>query len=129
MHFQKVLRKATLTPVSAKLMNMTDLLPGNVVLGVKGLALCHQATSELAIAHLRPTIPEHGIHRHQHCDMHLLMVLAGAYVSDAQGMPDVCAEPALIFNPAGTEHRDRYRSRDGLFLTLTMPADLFSALW
>lgn len=99
--------------------------PATAILGVKGLALFHQATSELAIAHLRPTVPEHGIRQHQHCDMHLVLVLAGAYVSDAAGMPDVCAEPALIFNPAGTEHRDRYRSRDGLFLTLTMPADVF----
>lgn len=96
-----------------------------VSLGVKGLALSHQATGDLAIAHLRPTIPEHGIHQHQHDDMHLVLVLEGAYVSDASGMPSVCAEPSLIFNPPGTEHRDRFRSRDGLFLTLTMPTEVF----
>ena len=96
-----------------------------VSLGVKGLALSHHATADLAIAHLRPTIPEHGIHRHQHDDMHLVLVLEGTYVSDAAGMPDVCAEPALILNPPGTEHRDRFRSRDGLFLTLTMPTEVF----
>lgn len=100
-------------------------LQRTVSLGVKGLALSHQATSDMAIAHLRPTIPEHGIHRHQHDDMHLVLVLEGAYVSDAAGMPDVCAEPSLIFNPPGTEHRDRFRSRDGLFLTLTMPTEVF----
>ena len=88
---------------------------------VQGRAIHQQATPDLAIAHLRPTIPEHDIHRHQHADMHLVLLLAGRYVSDAAGMPTVCAEPALIFNPPGTEHRDRFRSRDGLFLTLTMP--------
>ncbi|QIL20179.1 AraC family transcriptional regulator [Thermomonas sp. HDW16] len=87
-----------------------------------GFALHQQATPDLAIAYLRPTIPEHDIHRHQHADMHLVVVLAGHYVSDAAGMPSVCAEPAVILNPPGTEHRDRFRSRDGLFLTLTMPS-------
>ncbi|UHQ20660.1 AraC family transcriptional regulator [Lysobacter sp. KIS68-7] len=95
-------------------------------IGVNGQVLRQQATPDLAIAHLRPTIPEHDIHHHQHTDMHLVLLLAGRYVSDAAGMPDVCAEPAVIFNPPGTEHRDRFRSRDGLFLTLTMPADTFA---
>lgn len=97
-------------------------------IGVMGLALQQQATRDLAIACLRPTIPEHDIHRHQHVDMHLVLLLAGRYISDAAGMPAVCAEPAVIFNPPGTEHRDRFRSRDGLFLTLTMPAIAFDRL-
>lgn len=91
-------------------------------IGVMGYALHQQATRDLAIACLRPTIPEHDVHRHQHADMHLVLLLAGQYVSDAVGMPAVCAEPAVIFNPPGTEHRDRFRSLDGLFLTLTMPS-------
>lgn len=93
-----------------------------IELGVRGVALCQQATSQLAIAQLRATVPEHEIHRHQHDDMHLVLLLAGDYASDAAGMPAVCTEPALILNPPGTEHRDRFRSRDGLFLTLTMPS-------
>lgn len=97
-------------------------------IGVKGLALHQQATREMAIAFLRPTIPEHDIHRHQHDDMHLVLLLGGHYVSDAAGMPAVCAEPALILNPPGTEHRDRFRSRDGLFLTLTLPTCAYERL-
>lgn len=107
---------------------MTDKRSPLAEIGVQGRALCQQATRELAIAHLRPTIPEHDIHRHQHADMHLVLLLAGRYVSDASGMPPVCAEPALILNPPGTEHRDRFRSRDGLFLTLTMPSAAFRRL-
>jgi AraC family transcriptional regulator len=98
-------------------------------LGVRGRALRHQATSELAIAQLRPTVPEHELHRHQHAEMHLVLLLAGRYVSSAAGMPDVCAEPALVFNPPGTEHHDRFRSRDGLFITVSMPADAFGRLF
>ena len=107
---------------------MTGQHPRLTSIGVKGRALCHQATDELAIAQLRPTIPEHDIHRHQHADMHLVLLLAGHYVSEAVGMPAICAEPALILNPPGTEHRDRFRSRDGLFLTLTMSAAAFARL-
>lgn len=104
---------------------MSSHSPGTTEIGVRGLALCQQATSDLAIAHLRPTVPEHDIRRHQHADMHLVLLLVGHYVSDAAGMPAVCTEPAIILNPPGTEHRDRFRSRDGLFLTLTMPAATF----
>ncbi|MFD0738474.1 helix-turn-helix domain-containing protein [Lysobacter koreensis] len=104
---------------------MTTSAPHTAELGVRGLALRQQATRDLAIAHLRPTIPEHEIHRHQHADMHLVLLLTGHYVSEAVGMPAVCTEPAVILNPPGTEHRDRFRSRDGLFLTLTMPSSAF----
>ena len=92
-------------------------------LGVMGQSVRQQATADIALAQLRPTIPEHAIHRHQHDDMHFVLLLAGPYVSDARGMPAVCVEPALLLNPPGTEHRDRFKSLDGLFLTLTMPLD------
>jgi AraC family transcriptional regulator len=97
--------------------------------GVRGQALRRQATGELSLALLRPTIPEHGIQRHQHEDMHLILLLAGDYVSDAAGMPGVCTEPALILNPPGTEHRDWFRSRDGRFLVLAMPGDAYARLY
>lgn len=98
-------------------------------IGVRGYALRQQATPDLAIALLRPTVPEHELHRHQHAEMHLVLLLAGRYVSSADGMPDVCAEPALVLNPPGTDHRDRFRSQDGLFVTLAMPAAAFDGLF
>lgn len=97
-------------------------------LGVRGRPLLHQATGDLALALLQPTIPEHEIRHHQHDDMHVVVLLAGRYVSDATGMPEVCAEPAVIFNPPGTEHRDCFRSRDGRFMTLAMPAAAYARL-
>jgi AraC family transcriptional regulator len=65
--------------------------------------------------------------------MHVVLLLGGRYVSDARGMPAVCDEPAVLLNPPGTEHRDRFRARDGreldgLFLTLTMPARAYERL-
>ena len=102
--------------------------PHAVPIGVKGATLCQQGTDDFALAQLRPTVPEHGIRRHGHADMHLLVLLAGSYVSEAAGMPEVCDEPAVILNPPGIEHRDRFRSRDGLFLTLTMQKPAFEHL-
>lgn len=97
-------------------------------MGVMGDTLARRDCRSFSLARLRPTVPEHEVRRHGHEDMHVLLLLAGAYVSEAEGMPDVCSEPVLIFNPPGTEHRDRFRSRDGLFLTLTMPRAYFSHL-
>ena len=100
----------------------------NRKLGVMGDALARRDCGRFSLARLRPTVPEHEVHRHGHEDMHVLLLLAGCYVSEAEGMPALCAEPALVFNPPGTEHRDRFRSREGLFLTLTMPRAEFARL-
>jgi AraC family transcriptional regulator len=89
---------------------------------VRGHRLIERRAGDLGLALLRPSIPEHGIHHHAHAEMHMVMLLAGRYVSSAHGMPEVCAAPVIVFNPPGTEHRDRFRSRDGLFLTLSLPA-------
>lgn len=108
--------------------DMTDEQPRRRPLGVMGDARVRRDGDGFALAQLRPTVPEHAVRRHAHEDMHLVLVLAGSYVSEARGMPAICHEPALIFNPPGTEHRDRFRSRDGLFLTLAMPVPAFSRL-
>ena len=100
----------------------------NRPLGVMGDALARRDCGRFSLARLRPTVPEHEVKRHGHEDMHALLLLAGTYVSEAEGMPGLCAEPVLILNPPGTEHRDRFRSRDGLFVTLTMPRTEFERL-
>ena len=118
-----------MTPASARLAaSVPPTVRGPAPLGVRGRPLLHQATGELALALLQPTIPEHEIRHHQHDDMHIVVLLAGRYVSDAEGMPEVCGEPAVIFNPPGTEHRDRFRSRDGRFMTFAMPAAAYARL-
>jgi AraC family transcriptional regulator len=96
---------------------------------VRGAALLRREVGGDTLALMRPTIPEHGIGHHQHDEPHLILVLAGRYVSTAQGMPEVCDAPALVYNPPGTEHRDRFRSRDGLFLAITLPRDAEPAMF
>ncbi|MBP6749276.1 MAG: hypothetical protein KA144_06520, partial [Xanthomonadaceae bacterium] len=96
-----------------------------------------RTVGEIALSELRPTVPEHAIETHTHDDAHLLLVLEGAYLSSAEDMPALCAEPVLILNPPGTTHRDCFRdprahargrrARDddappGRFFALSLPA-------
>jgi len=76
---------------------------------------------DLALAELRPTVPEHDVHTHTHEDAHFLLLLDGAYLSTARGMPEVCTTRALVLNPPGTTHRDCFRGLDGRFFTLSIP--------
>ncbi|RYH08729.1 MAG: hypothetical protein EON57_05275, partial [Alphaproteobacteria bacterium] len=77
---------------------------------------------ELALAELRPTVPEHEVHLHTHDDAHFLLLLQGDYLSSARGMPEVCSRRALVLNPPGTTHRDCFRGLEGLFFTVSVPA-------
>ena len=80
----------------------------------------------VAMAELRPTVPEHDVVRHTHDDAHFLLLLEGAYLSTARGMPP-CRTSALVLNPPGTTHRDCFRGVDGRFFTVSLPADAWRA--
>jgi AraC family transcriptional regulator len=75
------------------------------------------------------------VERHAHEDPHFVLVLEGLYISSAAGAPAVSAAPLLVYNPAGTVHRDRFESRsagrgrrvEGRFLTLSIDAALADA--
>jgi AraC family transcriptional regulator len=79
----------------------------------------------LALAELRPTVPEHEVHVHTHDDAHFLLLLQGNYLSSASGMPEVCSKRALVLNPPGTTHRDCFRGLDGLFFTVSVPSPVW----
>lgn len=80
-----------------------------------------RCVGDVALAELCPTVPEHDVHTHTHDDAHFLLLLDGAYLSTARGMPDVCTTRALVLNPPGTTHRDCFRGLDGRFFTLSIP--------
>jgi AraC family transcriptional regulator len=52
---------------------------------------------------------------HTHDHHHFQMVIAGVFVTGAR-QDGFCGPGALIFNPAGTTHRDRFHLRGGRFL-------------
>jgi AraC family transcriptional regulator len=80
----------------------------------------------IELADMRPTVPRHEVHAHTHDEAHLLVLHRGAYLSSAQGMPEICVEPVVLLNPPGTHHRDCFDSLDDArFLTVSLDA----ALW
>ncbi|HEX5760427.1 MAG TPA: helix-turn-helix transcriptional regulator [Thermoanaerobaculia bacterium] len=62
------------------------------------------------------------IFRHTHADAHFCFILKGRWITGARGVEGTCGPATMIFNPAGTTHRDRFdaRSRGGSFLTLSV---------
>jgi AraC family transcriptional regulator len=64
--------------------------------------------------------PEDVVSPHTHGDAHFWFVLRGFYISTAAGLDGMCAPPTVIFNPAGTTHFDRFHTRGGAFLTLSL---------
>ncbi len=72
--------------------------------------------------------PHRVVERHSHEEAHFVLVLEGLYVSSAAGADPISRGRALIFNPAGTTHRDRFEARSpviaGSFLTVSIGADV-----
>lgn len=75
----------------------------------------------ISVTEQRATVPEHAVKQHVHEEAHLVLVLRGRYLSNAEHMPGECATPALIFNPPSTDHRDRFAPGGGRFLTISIP--------
>lgn len=75
--------------------------------------------------------PHRVVERHSHTEAHFVFVLDGLYISTAIHATPVSDGRALIFNPAGTTHRDRFEARgrvmSGQFLTVSIAAELMDA--
>ncbi|MBC3919124.1 helix-turn-helix transcriptional regulator [Undibacterium sp. CY18W] len=63
--------------------------------------------------------PEDEVQTHMHEEAHFVLVLSGAYMSSARHAPAMSNTPLLIFNPAGTTHRDRFLGGRGRFLAIS----------
>jgi len=64
------------------------------------------------------TVPEREVPRHTHAAPHFILITRGFYVTEAPNQTGVCSAGTLIFNPAGTTHRDRFCSRTGRFVSI-----------
>jgi AraC family transcriptional regulator len=85
-----------------------------------GSALAERRTPSFAFSELLGTCPEREVARHTHSDAHFIYVLRGRYITEAREAENVCGPSTLIFNPAGTTHRDRFQSSDGRFLAISI---------
>ena len=72
--------------------------------------------------------PEDDVPRHSHENAHFWFVLKGFYRTTADGVSAICSPPTVIFNPAGTTHRDRFHTRGGRFLTLSVAPALIGRI-
>lgn len=63
---------------------------------------------------------EEEIPRHTHEEAHFIFVVQGTYITSARDVDPVCSSRTLLFNPAGTTHRDRFQTRGGRFLAISV---------
>ena len=60
--------------------------------------------------------------RHSHENAFFCYIVRGVYLSAAS--EDPCGPSTVIFNPPGTTRRDRFRTRVGRFLTVSVSPDV-----
>ncbi|MEO7103154.1 MAG: helix-turn-helix transcriptional regulator [Gemmatimonadaceae bacterium] len=77
-----------------------------------GLRRGHWNIRGFAIASMRAD-PALEIETHTHETAHLIVLLDGQYVTSARSADAICTRPAVIYNPPGTTHRDKFRRVDG----------------
>jgi AraC family transcriptional regulator len=84
--------------------------------------------SAFKFSSLRAVGGEDVVQTHSHADAHFVLVLSGGYISTAHGAPDVACAPALVFNPIGVKHRDRFLGGAGRFLAISVDASAARAV-
>jgi AraC family transcriptional regulator len=73
-----------------------------------------------SVSLLTPELRAEDVPLHTHENASFVMVLSGAYRSNADGAVSVSSAPMLIFNPAGTTHRDSFALAEGRFLAVSI---------
>jgi len=76
-----------------------------------------------SVSRMTPEISAEEMPMHTHEDASFVLVIRGVYISSAMNAGALCHGPALIFNPAGTRHRDRFLRLDGTFLGISVAPD------
>jgi AraC family transcriptional regulator len=85
-----------------------------------GAGDAHTELPGFSVSLLAPTLRAEEVPLHIHENASFVLVLAGSYVSTANGAPPVCPAGTLIFDPAGTTHRDSFRFPTGQFLAISI---------
>jgi AraC family transcriptional regulator len=73
-----------------------------------------------SVSLLTPTLRAENVPLHTHENASFVFVLSGSYLSSADGATPVNTGPMLIFNPAGTTHRDSFVLADGRFFAISI---------
>jgi AraC family transcriptional regulator len=81
--------------------------------------ICHELPG-FSISLLTPTFRAEEVPLHEHESASFVFVLSGDYLSSADGAAPLTTSPTLIFNPAGTTHRDSFLLASGRFLAISI---------
>jgi AraC family transcriptional regulator len=85
-----------------------------------GASQVHRELPGFSVSLLTPTLRAEEVPLHKHENASFVFVLSGKYLSGADGAAPVNVGPTLIFNPAGTVHRDSFVLADGRFLAVSI---------
>src|SRR4051794_19623299 len=73
-----------------------------------------------SVSILQPTFHAEDVPLHTHETASLIFVLDGSYLTSADGPITLSSDPFLVFNPAGTTHRDSFVAPKGRFLAMSV---------
>lgn len=73
-------------------------------------------------------IPAGGVPLHAHETPHFCFIVRGAYETSDLGLTSNCGPCTLLFHPAGTIHRDAFRTPQGSCLTVSLSDGLLETL-
>jgi AraC family transcriptional regulator len=94
---------------------------GSLPYGVHfGASQVHEELPGFSVSLLTATLRAEEVPLHTHENASFVFVLSGAYLSAADGATVGNVGPTLIFNPAGTVHRDSFVRADGRFLAVSI---------
>ena len=81
------------------------------------------STAGFVISVMRPVLPPEDVPLHTHPEGSFTFVLSGVQISGANNAP--CGPGALIYNPPGTTHRDRFQTLEkAKFLQISIPDEI-----
>jgi AraC family transcriptional regulator len=82
-------------------------------------------TAGFVISVVRPVLPPEDVPVHTHPEASFTFILSGYQISGAGDVSEPCGPGALIYNPPGTTHRDRFQRVDtGKFLHISVPDEI-----
>jgi AraC family transcriptional regulator len=73
-------------------------------------------------------VPDREVPVHTHENAHFVCVVRGTYVTGARNRAGTCGEGSIIYSPAGTTHRDRFRTDLGRFFAISVAAPISSRI-
>ena len=79
-----------------------------------------QEVPGFSVSVLQPTFHAEDVPLHTHDTASLVLVMDGAYLTSADGPTKLSSDPLLVFNPAGTTHRDSFVVPKGRFLAVSV---------